>query len=156
MLNFFAGMNQQHFDDWRLNGAPGRVVIYLPTEADCTYAGCGWDAFSQSGKLIGCPQCGGKGKTFAWSVSTVRARVVWGSTGLVYMSPTPGVVMGDCYLAFYLGDEWLVDEVLFEQRAYIEVDGRKVRPTSTSPSVIPNVGGCLLVTCNLYTDSAAD
>lgn len=156
MLDFFTGMNQSHFENWRLNGAPGRVLCYLPTETECPNTSCGWDSFSQSGKLLGCPVCGGRGKVSTWDTHTLRARVVWGGADLRYFQPAPGVEIGDVYLTVVRGDDDLVNQVIANQRAYMIVDGKTVRPSNTSPSVIPNVGEGTLVTCNIYTDITAD
>lgn len=153
MLDYFTANNNAHLENWRLLGTP-RVYAYLPTEAECTYPGCGWDAFSQSGKLTGCPQCQGRGKLFHWEVSTLRARVVWGNANLNYMQPAPGTEIGDVYLGITLADGELMDALIATQRAYLMVDGKRVRPNNTAPNIVPGIGEGILVTCNLYTDAA--
>lgn len=155
MLDFYTRNNQTTLDNWRLAGTP-RIVAYLASESDCTNPLCGWDEFTQSGKLMDCAVCGGDGKIITFQEHTFRARVVWGAADLRYMQPTPGVEIGDVYLGIVRGDNWLITKLLESQRSYLVVDGKTVRPTSVNPSVVPNVGEGYLVSCKLYTPSSSE
>lgn len=154
MLDHFTAGNQVYFDNWRLNGTPGRVVIHQLVETGCPYPGCGWDEFTQSGKLTGCPACGGAGKLFTDKLTVLRARVVWGATNFSFAPPSPGVELGDVTLGIATADLGIIQEILAEQRSFLVVDGQTVRPTVISPSVIPDVGEGYFVSCNLFTNSA--
>ncbi len=151
MLDFFTAKTNAHLENWRLLGTP-RVYAYLPKESECTYPGCGWDSFSQSGKLTGCPQCRGLGKQFHWEVTVLRARVVWGNANLNYLQPSPGAEIGDVYLGITRDDAEKIEQLIGLQRSYLLVDGKKVRPNNTAPNIVPGIGEGILVTCNLYTD----
>lgn len=153
MLDFFTALNQNGFDDYRLQGVPGRVTAYLAQESDCTEPGCGWDPLSQSGKRMDCPICHGQGKTVTFQTYVVRARVVWGANAFAYFKPSPGVELGDVTLGIVPSDTSVIEAVLQEASSYLIVDGKTVRPTNTSPSVVPGIEESVLVSCNLYTNS---
>lgn len=150
MLNFWSASMAFPLEEWRVN-SQGRVVLFLATETICTNPLCGWNDFTQSGKLVDCYVCHGAGKTFSYVKQPILARVVWGNTQLRYVAPTPGVEIGDVTLGIVPGDLPVIQSVLDSERSYIEVDGLTVRPLNTSVSNIPGIEEAYLVTCARFT-----
>ena len=153
MLNFWSANMARPLEDWRLN-SQGRVTIYLAKETDCTNPLCGWDEFSQSGKLADCAVCHGAGKITTFTKRSLLARVVWGNTQLQCIPPTPGIEVGDVTLGIVPADLPLIQQVLDSERSYLMVDGFSVRPLNTSVSNIPGIEEAYLVTCSRFTPAS--
>lgn len=150
-MDYWTANMKRPLQDWRLKGAPGRVVAMLAQEVVCPQPDCGWDEFSQSAKRVDCPVCHGQGKVLTFDKRTIRARVVWANTYLNYLAVTSGVEMGDVSLGIERPDVETVNLVMAQERSYLLVDSKAVRPTSVSPMVIPGVEDGFQVICNVYT-----
>ncbi len=153
MLDHWTANAGLSFAGWRLSSPPGRVIAYLAQETDCSYPGCGWDEFSQSGKLLGCPVCHGKGRLLSFAPFAIQCRVVWGPSTLRYVMQTPGTELGDVALTIEKSDAGIIQSVMDSPRSYLMVDDRKVRPENFSPSVIPGIWEGYLVACNLTNNA---
>jgi hypothetical protein len=150
MLNHWNVAGAQALREWQNQGLPGRVVAHVSQETNCPYVGCGWDEHSQSGKLLGCPTCGGAGKLFTFELVPFRAVVVWGKSDLSYILHTPGIEVGDVYLRVETAVLAAVNTVLASQRSFFKVDGISVRPSSITPAIVPGLVEATLVSCKRF------
>lgn len=156
MLDYWNSGNANTLDRMRVVGNRSRATLQFATETDCTAAGCGWDEFTQSALKPDCTVCNGKGKTITWKSTQIFARVVWSNVSLNYVAPTPGVELGDVTLGIGSKDVDSIQEVMDNERSYVLVDGRTVKPFKTPElNQIPGVGESYLVGCKLFTPTAA-
>ena len=151
MLDFWNQTSQQDIEG---QYSSERVVALVPTETNCTYATCGWDAVTGSGKLLGCPTCGGLGKTFAWVTYKVPCRLVWaGMMQFSYYQPSPGVEMGDCLVTTNKDYAYILEKVLNNPRAYLVADQKNIRPKTMHESTIGSMTKEYEFVCNTFTPS---
>lgn len=129
-----------------------RVFARIPTETNCPASDCGWDEHNQSAKKVDCLICGGEGKLTTWVNYNVLARVLWtGMLRYVYQQPTTGVELGDCILT--VSREWLplIEQVFNNERAYIGVDDKNVRPKTLQSNTLPGIIEEYEFVCYVFT-----
>ena len=152
MLDYWAQNLQKSFDDTRRNESAGRVVAMLLTYTACPTVGCGWDPITQSAILTGDPVCKGRGRIETWVRYNLRARVMWVEQAKMdFFVPTPGIMMGQCVLTVGQKEIDVINAVIADQRAYIQVDNRKVKPSSVQQTVVSNMIFEWEVLCNVFT-----
>jgi hypothetical protein len=154
-MDFWNQTTRGALDRYTLTSNPWRIVVYRAIESECPAPGCGWDEFSGSAKKVDCTFCGGVGKVITWNKYAMRARATWSPTELRYINPTPGIEMGDCTLVVSRRELAVIEQVMQSERSYILVDGKAVRPTHTSPCVLPGITEGYLVNCNLITPAVS-
>ncbi|MBI5305515.1 MAG: hypothetical protein HY868_25525 [Chloroflexi bacterium] len=149
MLNYWNGRNNSQLTLTRQLGP--RLLARYPSQQNCTAPDCGWDEFTQSAKKTGCPVCHGKGRIAGWTDYYFRARVKWNAAvQLAFAQPTSGIEMGDLTLTVSPYDKELMERVLNLDDAYIEVDGKQIRPSAIQRLDVPTVGEEYQVVCHLY------
>lgn len=154
MLNFWVRDNNALLDESRNRGVTSRVYGYFPSETVCTGPGCGWDSFSQSAKRTGCPVCHGTGKVTTWSSWTFLARVLWTSgIKLNPYAPSTGIELGDMILTVSSHDRAMMERIQGNERAYLQLDGKTIRPSAIQRIDVPTIGEECQVVCNLYSPS---
>jgi hypothetical protein len=126
------------------------VHALIPTETTCPT--CGWDAVAQSGTRVDCPTCHGLGKTIVWTKYAVTCRIMWVSTIRFAMPyPSSGIELGDCVITVQHDLTSIMDAVMSDERAYISVNGKTLRPTSKNVQDVPGVVTEYEYVCNLFT-----
>jgi len=107
---------------------------FIPTRTACTNCG-GVDADGEPYDIT-CQYCDG-GYVITWVVQEVRGRIA--DVALVtqiFVSVTPGITVGDKVLVLPEHDAAVLQEVLDNNEAYLEVEGSNWRPLSVQPSLI--------------------
>ncbi len=154
-MDFWTRGNRRTLDASRHTDRPGRISAHYPNETACTARGCGWDETTQSAKKFNCPVCQGRGTIVNWQTAYLRARANW--TGLMqfsFLTPAPGVELGDVVLTIGKYDLDMVRRVLNSERAYFTVDGTTVRPSLEQKLDVPTIGEEFQVVCHKYTPTA--
>ena len=122
---FISGQDRYDIRQTMLHASGNFRGVYglVATVTDCT--ACGYDTMSDSGLDPTCATCSGTGKTFAWLVQEVSARIkVFDFVQLQGAGAVPpGVELGDMALYVRKNDQALFDTIQQEHRSYVKVDG---------------------------------
>lgn len=145
-LSFWNDQGKQ-FDDYRNTET---VYARIPTETSCTT--CAWDPVAQAGTRLDCPTCNGLGKVITWTRYALNCRLMWTNTvKYAYPFPTTGTELGDCIIAVPQEFVDIVDLVMSKERAYIQANDKKVRPTSKQEQRIPGIVTEFEYVCHLFS-----
>jgi len=114
--------------------ARDRIVMYWPTETECTQPGCGHDSVTNAKKKIDCTVCDDRGYITTWSTQLLTARVVRPET-LSYNIKVGTIVAETADLVLFVDrfEKDTISRMVVEERSYLEVDGITYRPTTTNP-----------------------
>ena len=114
------------------------ITVHTPTEAECTEEGCGHDEFTDSKRKIDCASCNERGYVVIWTTQTIYCRARWTNTIEYRVQIGPGVKIGDLMLHIRASDYETVKAVEDDPKAYMLLDGFRIRPTAIQPA---GVGG---------------
>jgi len=123
---------QKQIEDLNTND---RVAFWIPSYSDCP--DCGYDEKSAAGKNISCLTCNGTGRVTVWSTAYIHGRVAWTDVGRPRFGGLIGTEeLGDATFETRLAYKGLLEDVRDSERAYIEIDSRRLRVMSVDPNRI--------------------
>lgn len=121
---------QRQIEDLNIND---RVTLAIPSFSDCP--DCGYDEKSAAGKNIACLTCNGTGRVTSWAYAYLRGRVSWTDVGRPRFANAVGTEeLGDAVFETRLVHKELLEDMRDLERAYIEIDRRKLRVMSVDPN----------------------
>lgn len=123
---------QRQIEDLNTND---RVALGIPSYSNCP--DCGYDEKSASGKNISCLTCNGTGRVTTWANAYLRGRVSWTDVGRPRFGGVVGTEeLGDATFETRLVNKELLEDVRDSEKAYIEIDNRRLRIMSVDPNRI--------------------
>ena len=111
-----------------------RIVVYIPSETECTEPGCGHDAVTNSKKKTDCLECDARGYVTTWTIRHLMGRVIQPEPlEFDFRNEFAAIETADLVIYIEKHDEDTVKRVRQDERAYFEIDGFQYRPTTITP-----------------------
>jgi len=127
-----------------------RIVVYIPSESECTASGCGHDSFTNSKKRIDCTTCDARGYITTWTIRHLVGRVIQPDP-LTFDFRNEFAIAETADLVIFVdkNEQETIERIRQEERAYFDIDGIKYRPTSMTPIGVAGYHE-LRVECSTY------
>ncbi|MGQ9458899.1 MAG: hypothetical protein ACUVS5_11540 [Anaerolineae bacterium] len=126
------GLLRRGIERARVTEDPGHafttaIPVVLPSYAECTASGCGYDPVTKAGRNIACTVCGGTGRVRTLATSYIQGRIVQlRRPDREFRIVATGTV-ADLAIATSQAARAVLDKALTTDGAYALVGGKKVR-----------------------------